>query len=316
MMDALKTLAKQPYWIIAQVIGAGLVLLSCVSLDKDNHWTAHAPGSYWLLGTGVALLLLSFAAFAFVQWLAHITHGEALEGAGLDLTTVQEHEGALVTRVGSCKIRVIFGRVEEQLPEPGAVMVLPCNEYFDDLCVEDPRTALGAYAKRVFDGQAADLVKLIRNECRSRWKTSGEYQKTDSERAESFGVGRCLLLQNPLGRSAMIALVSTATQRAGQGLAAQISYVFAGMRDLVARMADARLEKITMPVLGSGKGGIDAPLALVGLLLAVAEAARYVDGGRQLKAVTIVVFKGAHDQPDGVNRFVVRRALALIGSHG
>ena len=69
-----------------------------------------------------------------------------------------------------------------------------------------------------------------------------------------------------------------------------------------------------MPILGAGHGGIDPPLAFVGLLLAVAEAARYGQGGQRLRRVTIVVFKRDADSPAVVDRVVIRRALALIGS--
>jgi hypothetical protein len=124
-----------------------------------------------------------------------------------------------------------------------------------------------------------------------------------------------LILRSPLGRSVPIALVSTTAQRAGQGLATQISYLFTGMRELVAKLADARLNEVAMPVLGAGHGRIDPPLALVGLLLAVTEAARYGQGSQRLRKVTIVVFKKDRNTPAQVDRMVIRRALALVGSN-
>lgn len=147
-----------------------------------------------------------------------------------------------------------------------------------------------------------------------RFGEGAEQQKTHEKRAASFGAGRCLLLVKPLGHSVPVALVSTTTQRAGQGLSAQISYMFDGMRELVTRLADERINEVVMPMLGTGHGGIDAPLALVGLLLAVAEAARYGQGGQRPKRVTIVLFKKDASSPAEVNPVVVRRALALIGS--
>jgi hypothetical protein len=139
-------------------------------------------------------------------------------------------------------------------------------------------------------------------------------QKTDTQQAQSFGAGKCLLLRRPLGRSASIALVSSTTQRAGQGLASKISYLFDGMQELVKCLADARLNKVIMPILGAGHGRIDPPLALVGLLLAVAEAARYGQGSQRLETVTIVVFRRDASTPASVDPAVIRRALALIGS--
>jgi hypothetical protein len=63
------------------------------------------------------------------------------------------------------------------------------------------------------------------------------------------------------------------------------------MQELMKCLADARLNEVLMPVLGSGHGRIDPPLALVGLLLAVAEAARYGQGSQRLRSVTVVAFK-------------------------
>lgn len=130
----------------------------------------------------------------------------------------------------------------------------------------------------------------------------------------SYGAGRCLLLENPLDSGVTVALVSTTTQRAGEGLVARISYLFDGMRGLFTCLADKRINEVAMPILGSGHGQIHPPLAFVGLLLAVAEAARYGRGGQRLKRVTIVVFKKNGDSPPQVDKVVIRRALALIAS--
>jgi hypothetical protein len=69
-----------------------------------------------------------------------------------------------------------------------------------------------------------------------------------------------------------------------------------------------------MPVLGAGHGHIHASLALVGLILAVAEAARYGQGGQRLRRVTIVVFRRDAASAAEVDPIVIRRTLALVGS--
>jgi hypothetical protein len=261
---------------------------------------------------GVALLLLSSGAFIFTLVRKDKADADAL--GGLDLKRVRDSNGVLSTNVSGCEIRVINGQIEECPQDAGTAVVLPCNEYFDDHCVSDTRSALGAYASRVFDGQKAEFVALIRDECRRRLAPGVVEQKTNDERAESFGAGRCLLLMSPLGRKAPIALLSTTTQRAGQGLASRISYLFDGMRELATLLADARINEVVMPILGAGHGQIDTPLAFVGLLLAVCEAARHGQGGQRLKRVTLVVFKRNADSPAEVDKVVVQRALALVGS--
>ena len=174
------------------------------------------------------------------------------------------------------------------------------------------RAPLG-HVNRVFGSQVDAFIALVKDECKKKLGPGVMQQKTGDELAESFGAGRSVLLISPLGRSSPVALISTTTQRPGQGLAARISYLFDGMRELVARLADARLNDVVMPILGAGHGRIDTPLAFVGLLLAIAEAAQYGQGGQRLRRVTVVVFKPDVDTPAQVNPVVVRRALALIG---
>ena len=273
MKETLKFLLKQPYWIIALVLGVGLVALPCVTIDKDYHLITHPPSTSLLAVVGIVLLAISAVSFGFTLISTRTTPVDV--GGGLDLTRVKDINGVLSTTVNGCEIRVIYGRVEDYSREPKVAIVLPCNEYFDDRCVGDTGSALGSYINKIFEGQVEEFVSLVKDECRKKLGAGTEQQKTDDERAASFGPGQCLLLSKPLGRSVPVALVSTTTQRAGQGLAARISYLFDGMGKLVTQLADARLEQVAMPVLGSGHGKIDPPLAFVGLLLAIAEAARY-----------------------------------------
>ena len=55
-------------------------------------------------------------------------------------------------------------------------------------------------------------------------------------------------------------------------------------------------------------------MAFVGLVLAIAEVARYGQGGQRLKKATIVIFQPDRDAKPEVDPVVVRRALALVGS--
>jgi len=234
--------------------------------------------------------------------------------SGLDFTRVRENNGILSTTVRGCEIRVTNGRIEEHGLESAVAVVLPCNEYFDDRCAYDPASALGAYVKRVFDGEIDEFISFSKAECKKRFGAGVQQQKTDDEFAQSFGAGRALLLLNPLGRPVPIGLVSTTTQRASQGLAARTSYLFDGICELVTRLVDARLREVVMPILGAGHGGIHPAAAFVSLLLALAESARYAPSGKPLKSATVIVFQKDANSPPQVDPVVVRRALALIGS--
>ena len=114
--------------------------------------------------------------------------------AGLDRMVVQERDGVLSSNVGGCEIRVVAGRLEDHPTSNKTVIVLPCNEYFDDECAHDTRSALSAYVNKVFPGRVDDFVSCIKNECAKRLGPGVEQQMKEDKRALSFGAGRAVLL--------------------------------------------------------------------------------------------------------------------------
>ena len=206
-------------------------------------------------------------------------------------------------------------KLEDYTYSAGSAVVLPCNEYFDDECAADTRSALGDYVNTIFKNRCTEFVSLVREQCPRVFGLGKEREKTTAVRAISFGVGVCLLLDKPLGHRVPVALLSTTTQLAQEGLVGSVSYLFDGMKSLFRSMADARLNEVVMALLGSGHGGVDRPLAFVGLLIAIAEAARRGHGGHRERKVTIVIYKKDKSTPAEVDDIIIRRGLALIGSN-
>ena len=197
MTEVLKELVKQPYWVLTLVLGVVAVTFPCVTIDKDYRWISHPPSTLYPVIIGIGLLVTSVAGFGWTLWSKRPTNADPV--GGLDLTRVKESNGVLSTTVGGCEIRVVEGRLEDHTGDAEVTVALPCNEYFDDRCVEDKGSALGAYVNRVFEGQGTAFVSLMKDECRKKFGVGEEQQKTDDERATSFGPGRCVLLVKPLG---------------------------------------------------------------------------------------------------------------------
>jgi hypothetical protein len=63
--------------------------------------------------------------------------------AASTLKRVKETNGALWTNVSGCRIQVLNRRIEEYQHQPGATILLPRNEYFDDRCLGDTKSSLG-----------------------------------------------------------------------------------------------------------------------------------------------------------------------------
>lgn len=313
-MKFLKELIKEPYWVIALIFGAGLILLPCLTLEKDRRWTTHPPDTLWLPVTGALLLGLSAAAF----WL-NLTRNRLAAtpppGASPEELLVKEENGLLSIKVGKCEISVGYGRLERWPIADHSAVVLPCNEYFDDACARDPGSALGAYVQRNFDGQADEFLLAMHEHCTRAFGCGNEQQKTDRERAVSFGVGRCLLIERPLGRPTPVALISTTTQRADEALTARIVYLFEGINSLLTRLANTpRINQIVMPLIGAGHGSIDDRLSLLAIILALVDATQNRRGGQMLRKATIVVFRENEASDPAVTAATVRHVLALVAS--
>lgn len=211
--------------------------------------------------------------------------------------------------VGESEIRIVTGRIEEYPAGSETVVVLPCNEYFEDQCTGDRRTALGVYVNKHCHENMSEFSGLVAQHCKSRFGVGMQQKKTSDESGESFGPGRAILIPDPSQHAAGLALISTTTQRAGYGLEGKMSYVFDGVRELFELLADKRINSVVMPVLGAGHGGIDPHLALSGLVVALAEAA-----SQRRMRIAIVLF---HDRrPDARNVSVeyARKVLELVAN--
>ena len=233
--------------------------------------------------------------------------------AGLDAKLVSETEDGVSTEINGCGIISVAGRLEDFTAGDQKAVVLPCNEYFDDECAFDGRSALGAYVNSKFPGRVQDFMSHVKGECEIRLAPAVKRLKKAQESAMSYGPGRALLMRGVLGSSAPIALLSTTTQRAGQGLSSKASFVFEAVCELVTQLADERLNHVVTPILGAGHGGIDPSTAFVILVLAFEEAIRYVPG-KPLKSATIVNFRKDFESATQVDPVVVRRALALAAA--
>lgn len=231
-----------------------------------------------------------------------------------DAGSVLECGGGFRVSVGASEINIATGRIEDYQIGSEAAVALPCDEYFDGHCASDTRTALGVYINQHCAEAASAFSSVVKQHCQVRFGVGKLQQKTMDELAESHGPGRAVLVPDPSKKAAAIALVSTTTQRAGQGLAARLSYVFDGVQELFELLADKRINEVVMPVLGAGHGGIDPPLALTGLVLALAESAQYGVDRQRRKKITIVVFQRTKHDPPNVAPDCIRKLLELVAN--
>jgi hypothetical protein len=215
------------------------------------------------------------------------------------------------THIGRTEVCVRFGDIRScHSKDPGVVVALPANEFFDDDCIRDTRSALGAYMASAFPQAIGDIQKSIAQNLANA--PSELVEREHDERARSYGVAKCVCLKNALSSGRNVMFVSVTTKRAGIGLRSEARYLFAAMRAVCQAMNDGRFTDLFLPLMGAGHGGLEPELALLYLLLSTKAVIDDRSGGSHLRSVTIVVFrKDEHTAPD-VHPDVVRRMLSLV----
>ena len=233
-------------------------------------------------------------------------------GAMFTEGAIRTIRGAFAIRLGWAEITVRFGRIETfETDDPCGVVALPANEFFDDDCINDTRSSLGAYMQHVFRGRIDEITRLVKSE-RSRLapatieSEAGRFQ-------ESYGIGNCIYLSRPLGTESKIILAAVTIKRAGAGLRCYPQYLYAAVREINKVINDYRLSELTMPVMGSGHGGVPAELALLHTLLAISAVVNDFERSH-LKRINIVVFQRDARSDPSIPRAIVRRTLALVAN--
>lgn len=221
-------------------------------------------------------------------------------------------DGYCVT-LGSLHVRVAFGRLELMLePAEDCLMALPANEFFDDECIHDNRSALGAFVQHHFPGRTLDLQALVAAALAG--KVSSQVDKYPGETAASYGIGKCVYLENPLEKRVRLAMVAVTTQRANAGLQAKASYIFEAALSLSQLMANHRLTRLYMPVIGSGHGGLKPETGLICLLLAFSELQKQL-GHRHLREINFVVYRPNSDAVPIISESSARNLLKFAAEN-
>lgn len=200
-----------------------------------------------------------------------------------------EWPGAISVQLARTSVRVEVGRIQDcQSTDTRAVIALPANEYFDDECISDTNSSLGAFVQHHFKNSVADFIRQVNAELID--VPSQRVPRAERRIDESYGIGETILLSK-LQPDYRLILVSATTERTGVGLRAEPHFLYAALESVIEKMNEHRLNHLVMPVFGSGHGGMPLPVAILFNLLAARSI--LAEGlGRNIKEIRIVVFEG------------------------
>lgn len=199
---------------------------------------------------------------------------------------------AVSVRIGRTNVSVELGKIQDYTStDARSVIALPANEYFDDECITDTNSSLGALVQHHFHDHVDDFVRQVR--LKLNGVPSRRVPRAERRIDDSYGIGQAVFLDH-LEPACRLVLVSATTERTGIGLRAEPHFLYAALEGVVEVMNEHRLTSLTMPVLGSGHGGMPLSIAILFNLLAV-RSILAEDLGRKLREVRIVVFEGNAD---------------------
>src|SRR5579862_1974220 len=209
-------------------------------------------------------------------------------------------------------LAVEFGLLQDlyQPADSGSVVVLPANEFFDDRCFRDDRTAAGAFVGRYFSREGAERLKILVHKELNR-RPAQTISTGAGTTLSSYGVGTCVYLSQPLGQPVRMIFAAIASDRVPHGLRADLSTIFKAVEQVKCELANERLSTLFTPLLGAGKGGVPAEIALMILVSALLEA-RCRDGGHHLREMHVVVFQSGDKEPQVPKRKAKRALRQLV----
>jgi len=288
-------LIKLRYSVILLVAGVLMLLLGQYTLsgalNKLQVQSKPVPSLIDLM-TGWSLILVSIL-------LSALDYEEITGWKSCKLKTTNT---GFSTTFRDSELYVDFGALEKiYTPAESNVLVLPANEFFDNRCLNDVRTAAGAFIRSHFDNaQSTALGEQIRQRLQNC--PNEDVQRKDSqtgtiEVSKSYGTGTCVYLEHPLGTPYRLIFAAVATDRAEIGLRTEMASIFEVLRRVHGIVANQRaITTIYLPLLGAGKGGVPAQLAFRALTIAALEA-RCAAGGHAIREIHIVVYKPETGEP-------------------
>lgn len=295
-------LEKQKYHVILATLGVLLVLVSFFKIEdiKKFQISPYPTPLYWVFVTGILLIGASIVSF----WASE----DATGSEWLHPTRIKKTDEGYLVYLGQATLTVTYGRIEDYSSEKDSSLIaLPANEFFDDACVNDKGSSLGAYMHRKFPNRIQDIQQCIRAETKSI--PSKDVEKERGYFQASYGVGKCIFLDNPLSSTHRIVLAAVTSKRADKGLRSEMVYLFQAVSEIYRTMLDKGIRKIHSPLMGAGHGCLRKEVSLFSLVLAWSEILCNPLGPRI--EVNIIVYRGDEKAKPELSPRVIRRILRV-----
>lgn len=153
-------------------------------------------------------------------------------------------------------IDLITGAIQDACPDKNhGALVLPANTTFDDECINDLNSALGAYFQTHLKSRIPEVLGLIQDALATAHATT-------VTRPATYPPGTALYLDRPLKTPHRVIIAAVTEKIPAAGIQADTLSLVASLKSIMRLASDKRISELWMPVLGTGHGGLDFSVAL------------------------------------------------------
>lgn len=294
----MKDLFKEKLPHIFGTAGIIFIFLSMFCIKDLTKWDVSfvSPIKTAPLLTGIIFIVLS------ILW--HLAPHLIVPLSWTALSKIKKTSNGFQTNIERATIEICFGQIQELYKnESTALVALPANDLFDDKCIEDTRSALGAFVNNIFPNQVHLISDLAKNRLPV---SSGIYSGI-----HKYDIGSTIYFDCPLSKDIRMAFLSVTTVTENNGIRCEAPDIFKAVKGLHRLIISQRLDSVVLPVIGSGHGGLHPPVSLICMLIAFAMCIKE-PSGHHIKSVRIVVYqKDKHTKP-AISYWQVRRLLAFV----
>jgi hypothetical protein len=239
----------------------------------------------WLL-LGIGLL---FAVIGVLLEIPELIDSRS-ESNGFKFTKITNDKYSMNINLGGTHlINIIYGKINDfREYDEKTLVVLPANDSFDDTCVEDPGSVLGAFVRSLYPNGNDIFKNKVKEELKNLNPVSSNIVNGVSTPIFRIGDGISISVRSEA--SQFNVGVVAVTHMMGVKITAYSENIMLAFKGIHEIMAKKRLSKVYIPLICSGHGGITQELSLLCLMISAIEQIRKNAGGI-LKEVNIVIYK-------------------------
>jgi hypothetical protein len=187
-------------------------------------------------------------------------------------------------------ISIIYGKIDNfQDYDKNTLVILPANDSFDDDCVDDENSVLGSFVKQLYPTGNEIFKNKIKTELQKKSQAN-------------FDIGNWIYLRDIHNdKKFSVGIVScTHLKEDGSIVAHSIDVMDAFQNGIFEIIKKNKPQKIYIPLICSGHGGLSPEISFLNLLISITEIINHNDQAHRLSNVNIVIYendKGKRDIP-------------------